>query len=107
MNVNVQFTRIYQMIVAAVCKKTIYELSLPDELIEIILSYCSWKTPPKSIWYIISSKIDPSCLVRAKRMDEVLLYLASDEEEDCYTVFKRHMPDMMDYVNHIYRNRTV
>ncbi len=95
------------MIVATVCKKTIYELSLPEELLEIILSYCSWKCSPKPIWYIVSSKIDPSCLIRAKQMDKTLLYLASDDEEDCYTVFKKDIPHVMDYVQHIYKNRTV
>ena len=89
------------------CKKEILKLKIPIELIREVISYCSWTRPKKCTWYIIASKFDTNCLIRAKQIDRVNEYLASDDENACFLVFKAYKDDVLDYVKHIENNRTV
>ena len=93
---------------AIVCKKEIFKLNLPSELLVQIITYCVWSRPLRSsLWYIVASKFDPNCFTRAKETDRALSYLASDEMDDCYYVFKRISPELIEYAQHIEQNRTV
>ena len=94
---------VYKM--EAMCKKEIFNINLPEDILLEIIAYCVWPRPLRSSWYIVASKFDTSCLTRAKQTDQVLSYLASDDD-DCYDVFKRRTPELLDYVHHI-TNRTV
>ena len=92
---------------AAVCKKEIFHINLPTEILLEIIAYCVWPRPIRSsLWYIVASKFDTTCLTRAKQTDQALSYLASDDDDCCY-VFKRRTPELLDYVHHIENNRTV
>lgn len=93
---------------AVICKKEISKLNLPVELLLEILTYCEWIRPLRtSLWYIVASKFDTTCFTRAKQTDNTLSYLATDEVDDCYYIFKRVGQELMDYVRHIENNRTV
>ena len=93
---------------AIVCKKEIFKMNLPSEILVQIIAYCVWSRPLRtSLWYIVASKFDPSCFTRAKQTDQALSYLASDEYDDCCYVFKRATPELIDYARHIEKNRTV
>jgi hypothetical protein len=93
---------------AVVCKKEIFKLNLPKELLLEVLTYCVWTRPLRSsLWYIVASRFDTTCLTRAKQTDQALQYLASDEYDDCCYVFKRTSPELFDYLHHIENNRTV
>jgi hypothetical protein len=89
-------------------KKEVYKLNIPVELIHEVISYCSWKRPKIScMWYIVASKLDPSCLIRARQIDLAKEYLASDDDMDGCFVFKHMKDEVVDYVKHIENNRTV
>lgn len=91
-----------------VCRKEILKLNLPYDLLLEVLTYCVWKRSIRtSLWYIIASRFDPKCFARAKETDQALTYLASDEYDDCFYVFKRTSPELIHYVHHIENNRTV
>ena len=93
---------------AVSCKKELFKLNLPTELLHEVLTYCVWTRPSRtSLWYIVASRFDPSCFTRAKQTDQSLQYLASDEYDDCYYIFKRTSHELIDYVRHIENNRTV
>ena len=93
---------------AVVCKKELFKLNLPVELILEVLTYCVWTRPLRSsLWYIVASRFDTNCLTRAKQTDRSLQYLASDEVDDCYYIFKRVGRELIDYARHIENNRTV
>lgn len=93
---------------AVVCKKEIFKLNLPNELLFEILTYCRWSRPARtSLWYIVASRFDTNCFTRAKQTDNVIQYLATEEVDDCYYVFKRVGQEMLDYARHIEKNRTV
>jgi hypothetical protein len=93
---------------AVICKKELFKLNLPTEVLLEVLTYCVWTRPLRSsLWYIVASRFDPTCFTRAKQTDQALQYLASDEYDDCYYIFKRTSPELIDYVRHIENNRTV
>jgi hypothetical protein len=93
---------------AVVCKKELLKLNLPTEVLFEVLTYCVWTRPLRSsLWYIVASRFDPTCLTRAKQTDQALQYLDSDEYDDCCYVFKRTSHELINYVHHIENNRTV
>jgi hypothetical protein len=90
------------------CKKELFKLNIPIEVIREVITYCSWTYPkPSCMWYIIASKFDTNGLIRAKQVDRVKEYLASDDENDCLFIFKHTKDEVFDYVRHIENNRTV
>ena len=91
-----------------VCKKEIFKLNLPIELLHEVITYCVWDRPHRtSFWYIIASKFNPLCFIRAKEVDGYISYLATDECDDCYYIFNNINMDQLDYFRHIETNRTV
>ncbi len=91
-----------------VCRKEIMKLNLPSELLREVLTYCVWKRPQRtSFWYIVASHFDTNGFTRAKEIDQSLHYLASDEYDDCFYIFKETREDRLDCFRHIENNRTV
>jgi len=82
------------------CTHIVKQLALPNVIINKILTFCSWSSLKTAMWYIIASHIDATYLHRAKEVDQVNQYLASDDESDMFYIFKRHN-DSLIMVEHI------
>lgn len=89
--------------IASLCKKEIRRIRLPDVIISVIVSFCSWKIPRIHMWYIVASKLDSTRLDSAKQLDMLNTFLSEDDME-----FKSEvMNESIDYVRHIKMNNTI